>query len=84
MLTRTTLLLLAACTWLAVRLIQSAQRRRKLPPGPPGWPIIGSVLSWPQKEKWWTFMEWAREYGALVSLLLHWRKIVAKLSRQAT
>ncbi|KAF9560814.1 cytochrome P450 [Agrocybe pediades] len=34
-----------------------------LPPGPPGYPIIGNVYDIPQGYAWLTYNEWAKTYG---------------------
>ncbi|KAH9966016.1 cytochrome P450 [Russula dissimulans] len=40
---------------------------RKLPPGPRGYPIIGSLLEL-RKGQWLTFAAWRRDYGDLIYL----------------
>jgi hypothetical protein len=55
--------LAAGTVWALSRHIQERQKRRQLPPGPPGLPFIGSVLSFPKEQKWLTFTKWARKYG---------------------
>jgi hypothetical protein len=35
----------------------------RLPPGPPGKPIVGNALMWPKIEPWKTFQEWSQRYG---------------------
>ena len=37
---------------------------RKLPPGPPGVPILGNALSL-RTAQWKAFMEWKKKYGAI-------------------
>ncbi|KAF9560813.1 putative CyP450 monooxygenase [Agrocybe pediades] len=50
-----------------VVLVTYAWRRRSrnvlLPPGPPGYPIIGNVYDIPQGYAWQTYNEWAKTYG---------------------
>ena len=37
-----------------------------LPPGPRGWPIIGSLLDVPSGERpWLVYYKWAQKYGKL-------------------
>jgi hypothetical protein len=41
----------------------------KLPPGPRGWPIIGSLLDLPNGEApWAVYREWAHKYGQCLRL----------------
>jgi hypothetical protein len=51
--------------WVAVKAMQQHRKRAKLPPGPPGYPFLGSVLSFPKDQKWLTFADWAKQYGTL-------------------
>jgi hypothetical protein len=38
-------------------------RRRNLPPGPPGVPVLGNVLETPSKYLWLKLTEWSEQYG---------------------
>ncbi|KIJ25581.1 hypothetical protein M422DRAFT_193309 [Sphaerobolus stellatus SS14] len=38
----------------------------RLPPGPPGKPIIGNALDMPTIREWETYARWAKEYGEIV------------------
>lgn len=37
--------------------------RLPLPPGPQGYPLIGSVFDTPTSHQWLTYAEWAKVYG---------------------
>ncbi len=39
---------------------------KRLPPGPPSYPFIGSLLSWPSSQNWLTFTRWGEQYGEIV------------------
>jgi hypothetical protein len=43
-------------------------RRRPLPPGPPGWPIIGNVLDVPSRDEHVKYAELSKKYGAYPSI----------------
>lgn len=40
------------------------------PPGPPGWPILGSLLEIPQTDPWATFRDWSTRYSQYDYLLI--------------
>ncbi|CAI6337953.1 unnamed protein product [Periconia digitata] len=44
------------------------RRRSKLPPGPPGLPLLGNLLQAPSSSPWVKFQEWNQQYGPLVSV----------------
>lgn len=54
-------------TWILVALISSG-RRRHLPPGPRGWPIIGNVFDIPKLHAWKTFADWSKRWGKFHSV----------------
>lgn len=39
-------------------------RRPPLPPGPRGWPLIGSILDMPSVRPWEKYREWCQAYSA--------------------
>lgn len=61
------LLLYGAATWIVYalyRLLGRTLRRKGLPypPGPPGWPIVGTVQL-PSEVSWIAYRQWAKKYG---------------------
>lgn len=48
----------------------------RLPPGPKGYPLIGSLLSWPSGQEWFTFTKWRDEFGDIVYANVAGTKIV--------
>ncbi|KAH8799622.1 cytochrome P450 [Flagelloscypha sp. PMI_526] len=49
---------------LAAFFLYTSQRQRKyMPPGPKSYPLIGSLLEWPQGQEWFTFTKWRDLYG---------------------
>ncbi|WEW61695.1 cytochrome P450 [Emydomyces testavorans] len=44
------------------------QKRKPLPPGPPGLPIIGNMLLKPKFPPWETYRDWSKKYGGIMSL----------------
>jgi hypothetical protein len=61
---------------------------RKLPPGPRGYPIIGSLLEL-RKEQWLKFAAWRKDYGQFVVFIPSWlifeldcRQEISSISRQ--
>jgi len=46
--------------------VQDSRRnsgRLPYPPGPKGYPVIGSLLEAPTEKPWLTYAEWGRTYG---------------------
>ncbi|KAI0041820.1 cytochrome P450 [Auriscalpium vulgare] len=39
-----------------------------LPPGPKGYPVIGSLLDFPTSQPWLTFAEWSKLWGPVMSV----------------
>ncbi|KZW00539.1 cytochrome P450 [Exidia glandulosa HHB12029] len=50
--------------------------RHRLPPGPPGWPLIANLFDVPRKYEWLAFAEWAKRYGDITSLRVFGNTIV--------
>lgn len=57
------------CIWILRATISSSMRRRKMPQGPPGVPILGNVFDVPKSMPWLKFTEWKQKYGASLCLL---------------
>ncbi|KAH9937586.1 cytochrome P450 [Fomitopsis serialis] len=50
--------------------LNSSRARGYLPPGPPGWPLIGNALDVPKTGAWKTFAKWSDEWGDIMTLNL--------------
>ena len=54
---------LSTLTAFLVYWINGQRQRRKFPPGPKKYPLIGNILSMPGKLEWETFAKWGQEYS---------------------
>lgn len=64
--------LLGCILWaafLSVVILTARQKRRKYPPGPKGFPIIGNIFDIPKDHPWLAYEEWGRQSGAQTSQL---------------
>ncbi|KAK5310121.1 hypothetical protein LTR93_012107 [Exophiala xenobiotica] len=55
---------------------QSKVPNARLPPGPPGIPLLGNLLDIPAKHPWFKFKTWAEQYGPIFRLDVFGRNIV--------
>ena len=44
-------------------IFRASARRCKMPPGPPGLPLLGNIFQIPTNMPWFKFTEWGRQYG---------------------
>ncbi|KAH6919266.1 cytochrome P450 [Coprinopsis sp. MPI-PUGE-AT-0042] len=42
--------------------------RKRLPPGPTGYPLVGNALQMPTEEPWRVYNQWAEKYGDIIYL----------------
>ena len=62
---------LALVTYLSLfRRKQKLPKGSRLPPGPPGKPLVGNLLDIPAKHSWLQFKKWSDQYGPVMSLSL--------------
>ncbi|KAG7094385.1 hypothetical protein E1B28_007985 [Marasmius oreades] len=59
------LLLVGLSTYVVFRLLFS--KKRNLPPGPPGLPVLRNLFDIPTSFEWETYGKWADQYGPIVS-----------------
>ncbi|KAF2475793.1 putative cytochrome P450 [Lindgomyces ingoldianus] len=69
--------------WSLYRLFQVGRRPKGLPPGPPTMPIIGNLHQIPTKDPHIQFMQWAKEYGPVYSLILGTKVMIVLSKDQA-
>ncbi|KAK0470764.1 cytochrome P450 [Armillaria novae-zelandiae] len=58
-------------------------KRRSLPPGPRGLPLIGNVFDMPSDRPWLTFAKWADIYGDVCSLSMFGQSFIVLNSHRA-
>ncbi|GJE88030.1 cytochrome P450 [Phanerochaete sordida] len=58
-------------------------KKHRYPPGPPGLPLLGSLLDIPTEYSWYTFAKWAHEYSTwnYVTQILNAKEIFEERSR---
>ncbi|KZV63197.1 cytochrome P450 [Peniophora sp. CONT] len=56
-------LLVLVSTWLRLQTTK-ARRGLPLPPGPPGWPIVGNLFDMPRSNEWLAYHRWGVKYGS--------------------
>jgi hypothetical protein len=49
---------------LIIKHFRASKCHAPLPPGPPGYPLIGNLFDFPDEERWLTYTQWAKQYGA--------------------
>ncbi|XP_077993226.1 cytochrome P450 2U1-like [Glandiceps talaboti] len=76
----TQLILVFLVTFLT--LVWIFRRQKNLPPGPKGWPVVGSLFSL-SKHPYKTFLEWGQMYGDVMSVRLGTELVVVLNSREA-
>ena len=52
--------------WILKFAVTVSLRRRKMPPGPPGVPLLGNIFDVPGSMPWYKFTEWKSIYGTLI------------------
>ncbi|KAK7041609.1 hypothetical protein VNI00_009199 [Paramarasmius palmivorus] len=55
---------------LSVLLYRQARPKKKLPPGPKGYPLVGNLLQLDADRPWHTLVKWKKEYGDIMYLRL--------------
>ncbi|KAI0684340.1 cytochrome P450 [Earliella scabrosa] len=73
-----------ALVWAIKSIITTSLRRRKMPPGPPGVPLLGNVFDVPSSMPWFKFTEWKQQYGPIYSLNMAGQPVVVVNSHKAT
>ena len=55
--------LFGAGLYIVKRLLDARRQSAPLPPGPMGWPIVGSLFDIPLRKNWETFAALGKKYG---------------------
>lgn len=66
----------AAVVLLLTVLYLRPNRYAKLPPGPPGIPVLGNLLQLPKHFAFLKFHEWSKQYGPIFSVNLAGQRVV--------
>ncbi|KAI0718569.1 cytochrome P450 [Cerioporus squamosus] len=68
---------------LAYVVVRQHLRRRKMPPGPRGLPLVGNKHQVPSIKPWRKFAEWSKQYGPVFSLHLGSTPVIVLGTAQA-
>ncbi|ESK87004.1 cytochrome p450 [Moniliophthora roreri MCA 2997] len=68
------------CVWV---IYLKSRRRSNLPPGPKGYPLVGSAFQLDRKRPWHTLVKWKKTYGDVVYLRLFNQDVVVLNSAKA-
>ncbi|KAI0651132.1 O-methylsterigmatocystin oxidoreductase [Trametes meyenii] len=74
---------LVVCLVIVLFKIVRDKRRRPLPPGPPGLPLIGNALDIPQDQAWLSYRDLWKRYGDVVALHAFGKTIIVVSSMSA-
>ena len=78
-----TIVLVTVASMVVIHLWKQHRLRSKLPPGPSGWPLIGSALDIDQKHPHLTITEWSHQYGDVYTFNLMGTHVVVLNSAEA-
>ncbi|RPD67493.1 cytochrome P450 [Lentinus tigrinus ALCF2SS1-7] len=70
--------------WTVKKIIAVSVRNRRMPPGPPGVPILGNIFDVPKNMPWFKFTEWKQQYGPIFSLNMAGQPVVVVNSHKVT
>ena len=78
MLMEATLILVSVCVGITILLtmVNRTAKKKRVPPGPSGWPVVGQGLSLSLNKAYLSFTEWNKTYGDIASFSFFGRRVV--------